>query len=196
MNIEEIYQQVLNKMKSGLRPQLKLGAEEFKQLLESLTVHLEELSSSSHRSIGEIKKILCILSSTQNLSPLFDDSLVKLLNFFRLTGQQEHKEMIIFTFACVHQHTIARRQRNGEKIPFPLIQEIRNYLNDSKLEAEVLEWTMRTIHEIGGQAIILKADMIKAKPSLLSSLNPHKKRVRDLIEQLEKRWDPRQADKK
>ena len=57
-------------------------------------------------------------------------------------------------------------------------------------DPEVVEWTLRTIESLGHQSIMLKEDVLKARPGITALFNKHKKNSQDLVDFLIKRWSP------
>lgn len=184
MDYHQLYKEVMEKLHANLRPSIKLTPQDFQELGQGLQQLLLLASSSSFAEVQEdIKKILCLLNHTHNLSPAFDELFVKILQTRDATP-----EVLIFTLAAIQKHVIFLKHRNGEKAPFPVMQALRGPLSHS--QAEVQEWTLRTIESLGGQGIVLKEDILKNKPGFFSFFNPHKKNAKKIIEGLEEKWRP------
>ncbi|CBW27011.1 hypothetical protein BMS_2208 [Halobacteriovorax marinus SJ] len=176
MDINKEFEQVIEKLKKNERPLLKYSEDEFHAINEEWSKLLET------KNYKDLHKIFCILDNTQNYSNIFSENIFK-------TFSIKDDEILIYNLSAASKHIIAYHQKKGERTPFELLNIFKELLHHQS--PEVLEWTLRTVEQLGSQAIFLKDDIIKAKPGIMSLFDKHKKASKQIIEMLEKRWSPR-----
>ncbi|MFT6070494.1 MAG: hypothetical protein ACJAT2_003176 [Bacteriovoracaceae bacterium] len=172
MNIEKLYDEIIDDLKQGKRGLRKLTASQ-----------IEGLINNWNRD--QLKLILCILDHSIEDLVCFDEPLIKAIL------EETEPELLIFLLGAAQKHSIAARAKDG----FPPSSDFLNalkYVLASPLikNPEVLEWTLRTIEQLGMKSILFKKQILELKPGLGSLFNQHKKSSRQLIEHLEKRWAP------
>ncbi len=177
MNLDSEFNRIIEKLKKNERPLTKYSEEEFSKLNSIWNDLLQE--KKNH----ELTKIYCILDNTQNYSNIFSE------NIYQTFKLNNDPEIIIFNLSAASKHIINFHHKKGERVPFELIEVLKELLTHNN--PEVLEWTLRTIEQLGSQAIFLKDDIINSKPGILSLFDKHKKASKQIIEMLEKRWSPK-----
>ena len=170
MDYRAKYQEIIEELKKGDRPLVPLNAEEISELVDIWGSLDEE----------ELKKVLCILDHTKSLHKEFSLPLITTL------GGDHSPEILIFALGSSQRHIIAKCGIEGVRVPKEYVEVLRKLLKHD--DAEVLEWDLRIIEQIGSRALILKEDVMRARPNFLGALNPHKKAARQIITMLEKRW--------
>ncbi|TDJ04610.1 MAG: hypothetical protein E2O68_07920 [Deltaproteobacteria bacterium] len=170
MDYQAKYQEIIEQLKNDIRPQVQLSGEDIAVLQQNW------------RNLDEegLKKILCILDHSKSLHGEFAPLIIETLE-----GDYS-PEVLIFALGSSQRHIIAKCGIDGVRVPIEFVEALRKLLNHN--DAEVLEWDLRIIEQIGSRGLILKEDVIRAKPSILGALNPHKKAARQIITMLEKRW--------
>ncbi len=177
MELNTEFNRVIKKLQNDERPLTKYSPEEFEQLN---TIWRNLLKEEKYE---DLPKVYCLLDNTQNYSDVFTE------NIYQTFSQLTNPELIVYNLSAASKHIIAFHHKKGERVPFELIETLKELLKNK--DAEVLEWTLRTIEQLGSQAIFLKDDIIKSKPGILSLFDKHKKASKQIIEMLEKRWSPR-----
>ena len=183
---EAIYSQAIDDLKNFKRPQIKLGREEFIELYQIWQEKIQELDnpSQSEEALKALEKILCILDHTQKASSIFDELIEK-------SFQKVNKpELIIYLLSVSQKHLIQKKFLEGNPIPKSFFKSLRHLLETGQDHPEVLEWTLRTIEQLGNQSIKLREDILKIKPTWGALFNSNKKASKQIIEMLEKRWAP------
>ena len=100
-------------------------------------------------------------------------------------------ELIIYLLSVSRKHLIEKKFLEGNPIPKNFIKSLENLLEHyENINPEVIEWTLRTIEQLGNQSLKLRETVLKIKPSWGSLFNQHKKSSKQIIELLEKRWAP------
>ncbi|WP_372655026.1 hypothetical protein [Halobacteriovorax sp.] len=177
MDLNTEFNRVIKKLQNDERPLTKYSEEEFQKLNSIWTELLEK------KNFNDLPKVYCLLDNTQNYSNIFTE------NIYQTFEQISDPELIVFNLSAASKHIIAYHHKKGERVPFELIEVLKGLLKNK--DAEVLEWTLRTIEQLGSQAIFLKDDIIQSKPGILSLFDKHKKASKQIIEMLEKRWSPK-----
>ena len=183
---EAIYSQAIEDLKNFKRPQIKLGREEFIELYQIWQEKIQELDnpSQSEEALKALEKILCILDHTQKASSIFDELIEE-------SFQKVNKpELIIYLLSVSQKHLIQKKFLEGNPIPKSFFKSLRHLLETGQDNPEVLEWTLRTIEQLGNQSIKLREDILKIKPTWGALFNSNKKASKQIIEMLEKRWAP------
>jgi len=181
MDYETLYNETIEKLKQNQRPKIKLSKEEINQLAAIWSDLLEKWNSQRKDNVTlQIHKILCILDNTQTLSGVFSPLIIKTLKM------PFDQETLIYTLGASQKHIISKKGLDGEPVPGEFIQALKIVL-DTK-DPELLEWSLRTIEQLGNQSVKLKKEILEKKPSIFGLLNIHKKTTRHIIKLLEKRW--------
>ncbi len=181
MTYQDLYTQIIEKLKRGARPQLMLTPEII------LELKLAWLQSLKDRPINEdvLKKILCILDNTQNMTAEFNELFLSTLK------QIKNDEISIYLLAASQKHIIAESLRSGNMISADYIEQLKILLQSKN--PEVLEWTLRTIESMGPLSLRFVKEVKAAKPNLLKLFNRHKKASSQIIELMEKQWEKMQS---
>jgi len=174
LDIDALYEKVLNELKMGKRPLLNLSIDE----LIELAMAWEELIEK--KETEKLLPILCILDHTKSSHADLHAPLIKTLQ------ESNHNDILVFTLSASLKVVIEECERQGKRIPFDFIKSLETPLNSN--HPEVLEWSLRVVDALGHQSIILKELILQKKPGILSVFNQHKKNSRQIIEYLEKRW--------
>ncbi|RLA64835.1 MAG: hypothetical protein DRQ88_10360 [Epsilonproteobacteria bacterium] len=169
MNFQAKYLEIIGQLKKNTRPMVELTPDEVRELW------VKELSEE------DLKQVLCILDHTKKLHGEFSSPIIKTL------AGDHSPEILVYALAASQRHIIAKCGIDGVRVPKEFIEALRKLLKNN--DAEVLEWDLRVIEQLGGRALILKEDVLAAKPNFLRALNPHKKAARQIITMLEKRWN-------
>lgn len=173
-NYLEIYQQTIEKLKLGQRPQIKLTPE----LLAELKKEWETaLVSGAHESI---KKILCILDNSQNTTSELNEL------FFKTLREVKEHELVVYCLSASQKHVIADSLKTGKMISFEYFEILKILIKDKN--PEVKEWALRTIETLGPLALRLKTEVLAAKPGIMKLFNRHQKASSQIIEYLEAEW--------
>lgn len=172
MNIESLYDEIIDELKLGGRGLRKLSKDQIDLLIESW-------------NRDQLKLILCILDhSIENLA-CFDEPIIKSIH------EETDPELLIFLLGAAQKHSIAARANDGFPPSSDFMNAIRYLLNSPHIKnPEVLEWTLRILEQMGMKSILFKKEIINLRPGLGSLFNQHKKSCKQLIELLEKRWAP------
>lgn len=171
MDFKAKYLEIIEQLKKDIRPRMELSPDEVAELCNLWGQGLSE---------EELKQVLCILDHTKNLHGEFAPLIIKTLE------SDYSPEILIYTLGSSQRHIIAKCGMDGERVPKEFVEALRKLLKHN--DAEVLEWDLRIIEQIGSRGLILKNDVINAKPNFMGALNPHKKAARQIISMLEKRW--------
>lgn len=171
-DIPALYQETIESLKKGLRVQHKFTEEQFQQIKDFWESHSED-KSKTHQA-------LCLLDFSQSTSHLFSKIIEKSFK------EENDEETIVFILNVFRKHEIERSQKTGDRINGDLLMSLKELLLRSK--GETLEWTLRTIEELGHQSIFFKNEILSRKPSWFSCYNEHNKASRQIIELLERRW--------
>lgn len=174
MNIDQIFEKTINDLKQEKRPLHPFSPEDHQELKAYWHEQLAQ------QNLKEINKVLCLLEHSQTYSSECDEL------FIRSLKEIQDTQTLVFLLSASAKHIVTRSQRDGQRIAFAFIEALKELL--SHQDPEVLEWVLRVIDQLGNQALILRPEIIKQKPSLLSVFNKHKKNSRMIIEMLEKRW--------
>ncbi|MCP4913106.1 MAG: hypothetical protein GY909_08300 [Oligoflexia bacterium] len=172
LDIPSLYQETIESLKKGHRVQHQFTDEQF-QILKDFW---EENSDDKSKT----QQVLCLLDFSQTTSHLFSKIIEKSFK------EENDEETIVFILNVFRKHEVERSQKTGNRIHGDLLMALKELLLRSKGEA--LEWTLRTIEELGHQSIFFKNEILSKKPSWFSCYNEHNKASRQIIELLERRW--------
>lgn len=176
MDIENLYQKVIEDLVKGKRPHLELSTEQ----IDLIKTELQNRSSKK-----ELEPILCILDNSRTLSYEFYPGLLNILK------NSKDSELLVMCLGASRKHIIECRHKDGHRMEIDFLNTLKDLLKFDHYE--VKEWTLRLIESLGSQSIFLKDDVLSIKPKL-TIFNEHKKMTKELIELLEKRWTPRRGN--
>lgn len=165
-SLDILYENTLNKLKMGNRPQIKLTPE----LIEGLK---GKWQTDTH-------KVLCILTHTQNSSSEFNELLIE---SFKV---ETNKETLIFLLGASEKQLISHALMTGNMMPSDFFLILKNLLTTKN--PEVLEWTLRTIESMGPLSLRLKNEIKNARPSKMKFFNSHLRSCDEIINLLERQW--------
>ena len=174
MDIDAVFNNIITELKDGKRPLVKLSEADLKHLSEKWS------SINNTKNWDELFKILCILDNTTSLSSLFTEEINRTLT------ESKDAQTLVLVLGVARKHIIDESHKRGERIKMDFINVLKSFLGHDN--PEVLEWTLRLIEGLGSQSIILKNDVLNAKPGFMAIFNEHKKAAKQIIELLEKRW--------
>lgn len=171
MNIEEVYQNIMGDIKAGGRGLRRYNAIELK--------YLEERLNNATDSI-ELSKLLCMIEHSASFYPRFEQPLLKILK------HETNPGLLVFALNAARKHILASHQSQGRRLNFDFLEILKNLLYAK--DPEVVEWTLRTIEEMGSQGIYFKKEFSNIKPPPWKWFNEHQRSIREIIAMLEHRW--------
>lgn len=174
MKINELYQSIINDLKNGKRPLVKLN----EQLLDEIYECYSQCLSQSDREL--LMKVLCILDNTQTTTRRFEEFILKSFDTFT------DSEAIIFLLGTFQKQVAEARFKDGHRLEMSHLQLLERLLEHD--DPEVVEWTLRIIESIGSQGLFFKKKIFAMKPNFFERFNKHRKAIFQIIEMLEKRW--------
>lgn len=176
LNLQDIYQQTLDKTKQGIRPKLSFSANEIQQITDQMELLRK---GQDFKGLGPL---LFICGQTNRGHKELGVRVLEILE-----DRTCPEEVFIQALMASIQQIISTCQREGEKYPARFIKVIKD--NVDKKNPEKLEWLLRVLNEMGEPTQdLLKEKILQAKPSLFC-LNKHKRRSRSIIEMFEQRWN-------
>ena len=188
---EDLYSKTIEDLKNFRRPMVKLSSEDFMEMRDLWGESLQKLQDPSYKEeqrekvLALLEKIFCLLDHSQKPSVLFDSLYEESFKIIK------KPELIIYLLSVSRKHLIEKKFLEGNPIPKNFIKSLENLLEHyENINPEVIEWTLRTIEQLGNQSLKLREAVLKIKPSWGSLFNQHKKASKQIIELLEKRWAP------
>ncbi len=170
MEINTIYKDILEDLKLGGRALRRFNTQELKELEGILATSQGE----------ELQKVLCIIEHSMSFHPAFEPLLLKILN------AETDSEILVFALNASRKHILSSYQQQGKRVEFSFLEALQKLLYSKS--PEVVEWTLRTIEEMGSQGIFFKKDLNNIKPAPWKWFNEHQRSVREIIAMLEHRW--------
>lgn len=174
MNIEEIYQGILSDLTAGGRGLRRYDPSELK--------HLENALKETTNPI-ELKKVICLVGHSMTFYPAFADPLLDILR------NNPDPEILVFAINGARKHILAYHQQQGRRLEYSFLEVLKNLLYSK--HPEVVEWTLRTIEEMGPQGIFFLREFDNIKPPPWKWFNEHNRSIREIIAMLEMRWSPK-----
>ena len=188
---EDLYSKTIEDLKNFKRPMIQLNSDDFLEIRDLWKEGLQKLKDPSFKeeqkeqTLAFLEKIFCLLDHTQKPSVLFDSLYEESFKIIK------KPELVIYLLSVSRKHLIEKKFLEGNPIPKSFIKSLENLLEDyENINPEVIEWTLRTIEQLGNQSLKLREAVLKIKPSWGSLFNQHKKASKQIIELLEKRWAP------
>lgn len=179
-DIEQYYQETIEKLKKGLRPLKLYNKAEGELLLSFLNGQLEEQEPSKE----DIQKALCLLEHGQCPSIDFSDSIIELLK------RDLDKETLIFSYSVSIKWVVEHFQKQGT----PMNPEFRALLVDrlkEETDFEIIEWILRVMESTGRKALAFQAPLKEKrsyiKPKLFRRTSLHQQNCYELLLMLEER---------
>ncbi|MBC7539792.1 MAG: hypothetical protein H7281_13305 [Bacteriovorax sp.] len=177
MNYQELYTQTIEKLKKNERPQIMLTPE----LLSELKSEWQKIISEGSLDESALKKILCILDNTQNMTSDLNELFIKTFE------KVQSPDLLIYTLAASQKHVISESLRTGNMISSAYFDKLKELLKNKN--PEVVEWTLRTIETMGPLSLRFVKEVRAIKPGISKFLNQHLKFSSQIIELMEKQWE-------
>lgn len=172
MNFEKRYFNIIEKLKAGHRYLEPISTAELILIKQRIRESLQ------FNDLDELKKMLCILDNTSSTYPELEEILLSTL-------ENKKSDITIFLLNTIRKHVISGNQKLGNRLSLNLLNSLKLLLGHN--DPEVVEWTLRTIEECGGQAIFLRKDIKNNRPKGII-INKHKLASRQIIDMLESKW--------
>ncbi len=173
---DKIYAELLLRLQKDERPHLELSKEVLNQIIELWQKALAEADSQV------INSIMCVLDYTRNTYDLFDEL------FYKTLEAPLSEQTLVFAMGASWKHMLGRWSRSGDRIPMRYIEILRSFLNSKN--DELVEWSLRTIDQIGPQGRLLQKEISQNRMKLKSFISPKAKAITQLVDMFEKRWSP------
>ncbi|MDD4973300.1 MAG: hypothetical protein PHY93_03070 [Bacteriovorax sp.] len=177
MNYQQLYIQIIDKLKKNERPLILLTPE----LIAELKAEWQRALSEINVDEIALKKILCILDNTQNMTSELNELFIATFEKVR------NQDLLIYTLAASQKHVIAQSLHTGNMISIAYFEKLKALLKNNN--PEVVEWTLRTIETMGPLSLRLVNDVRAVKPGIFKFLNLHQKAASQIIELMEKQWE-------
>ena len=177
-SVEDTYQSILSDLKAGKRPRLKLNSNEAAECVR----FWQDCNES--RDLAKLTSLLCVLDHSDHHSFEISQLFISSLNFY-----QNDKAMLVYLISGSIKHVTEWHGKKGDRAPMSYLNALKLTLKHEDLE--VIEWSLRAAESLGSQVLLLKEDILGAKPSLLKKFNAHYKNINELIRFLGQRWEPR-----
>lgn len=177
MNTNDLYLDTIEKLKRNIRPLIKLTPE----LILELKNEWQKILEAQTMDETTLKKILCILDNTQNMTSELNEQFIK--TFEKIRDQ----ELLIYTLAASQKHVIGESLRTGNMISNEYFLKLKELLKNKN--PEVVEWTLRTIETMGPLSLRLVDDVRAVKLGLFKFFNQHQKSSSQIISLMEKQWE-------
>lgn len=175
MDIEKVYKEIISELKRGGRGLKKFAQEDFVELRNSLAQAIKTKDEE------KIQQILCLLENSTSSSGEFRDCLLQILK-----SEEFSADLKIYALGASVKHVIQFSRLSGDKISYEYKQALKGLLKEKN--PELVEWCLRTIDEMGNQALTLKEDIIESRPTILATFNRHKRASREIIDMILKKW--------
>lgn len=180
MILEKLYQETIEKLKRDERPLIKLTEELIAELKSEWQKAISGVNNNGILDEEKLKKIMCILDNTQNMSAQFNEL------FFTTLAKLKEGDLLIYTLAASQKHVVEEALKTGVMIPGIYFDQLKKLLESKN--PEVLEWTLRTIETMGPLSMRFKNEVKNIRPSFLKMFNQHQKSALQIVELLEKQW--------
>ena len=188
---EELYSKTIEDLKNFKRPQLQFTSQDFLEIKNLWEESLQNLKDPSYKeeqkekTLAFLEKLFCLLDHSQKTSLLFDSLYEESFEVIK------KPELIIYLLSVARKHLVEKKFLDGNPLPKNFIKSLENLLlQHENNNPEVIEWTLRTIEQLGNQSLKLREAVHKIKPNWGSIFNQHKKASKQIIDLLEKRWAP------
>ena len=177
MNYQELYDQIILKLKKNERPLIKLTPE----LIFELKNEWQKALAESKINELAIKQILCILDNTQNMTSELNDQFINTFEKVR------NHDLLIYALAASQKHVIGESLRSGNMISSEYFLKLKILLKNKN--PEVVEWTLRTIETMGPLSLRLKSEVQGLQFGIFKFFNQHQKSSSQIISILEEKWN-------
>lgn len=169
MDFEKTYQDIIQNVKAGGRGQIKLSSSDYDFLKQKLSSKLD------------LTKCLRLLSCDTGFNQNLTSELLAILD------NGPDTEEIILCLMCLKHHHINGRARLGERVDSKVLEALDRLLSHEN--AEVVEWVLRVIDDMGSQSLYFAKKVKALKPGRMAMLlNHHKRNTFEIINLLESKW--------
>ncbi len=182
--IDEIYQNSIKNLSNEARVHVQITEAKIDMIIAEFTNLIEDSKISLNEKKELIKKYLFILSHANMTSKKTHPSLLK--SFDYLKDLKLDADFFVFLLSAIQKQFIDHQSRSGDKIPMELFTRLKELLNHTN--AEVLEWTLRTIEALGPQSLMFEKELAQLKPSILKLFNEHQQNAFKIIDVIKNNW--------
>lgn len=182
--IDEIYQNSIKNLSNEARTHVQMTEAKIDSIIVEFTTLIEDSKLSLNEKKDLLKKYLFILSHANITSKKTHPSLLKTFEY--LKDFKLDADFFVFLLSAVQKQFIDHQSRSGDKIPMELFHRLKELLQHSN--AEVLEWTLRTIEALGPQSLLFEKELAQLKPSLLKLFNEHQQNAFKIIDVIKNNW--------
>lgn len=177
MDYRELYTEIILKLKRHERPLIKLTPE----LAALLKSEWHKALDNAKIDESALKKILCILDNTQNMTSDFNELFIKTFEKIR-----DH-DLLIYALAASQKHVIGESLRTGNMVSVAYLEKLKDLLKNKN--PEVVEWTLRTIEAMGPLSLRFVKEVRELNFGIFKFLNQHQKSSAQIISLMEKQWE-------
>jgi Fe-S-cluster formation regulator IscX/YfhJ len=175
--LEVLYEQTILKLKNNERPLIRLTPE----LIKDLKAEWNKAIDPENVDSVALKKILCILDNTQNMTSELNEQFIKTLK------KVKDQDLLIYTLAASQKHVINESLRTGNMISQEYLEKLKELLKNKN--PEVVEWTLRTIETMGPLSLRFMNDVKNINLGFFKFLNKHNKSSEQIISLMKLQWE-------
>lgn len=181
--IDEIYQNVISRLSDSSRARVELTEQNLEKIIEEYEDKIKSSIDIENKKLL-LKKYFFILSHANLTSQKTHQSLLNAFEFIK--EKKLDTDYFIFLLSAIRRQFIDHQSRTGDKIPMDLIAHLKSLLTNKN--PEILEWTLRTIENLGPQSLFFEKEILKLKPSLTKILNVHQRNSFMLVDLIKDNW--------
>lgn len=171
MDILQTYSEIMTQLREGGRGLRRWSPTELSELRTAL---------EQEKFLPET---LCLVAHSASTERSLEEPLLKLLSSRKLSST-----LLIHVLEACHKHVIQARFKEGLRLELSFLESLRPLLRHSELT--VVEWALRTVEECGPQGVLLKSEVLAARPPFLGLWRAQNRTILELVTYLERKWAP------
>lgn len=176
MDFVALHAQAMAEVAAGGRGLRRWNSLQTKELISALT--------PSHLNFSQVLRLVALSQADRSFE----------LPLTHLLSASLPPEQIVDLLDGVRKHVIQARLKDGDRLDHSILQPLENLLRNP--HPEVIEWTLRTIEECGPQGVYFKSHLPRLRPSVFSLWRAQNRTILELVTLLERRWSPREPQKR
>lgn len=170
MEINEIYEEILKELKLGHRPRIVLNNQQIQMIIGELS------------SFENLKKNLCIICHLRTPSPIFQQSLMELIE----SDNKQIIELTPFIMEGCTRHFIEYQHQFGEPVPASFFKALAVFIK--KCPKNLLVHPLGLVEGLGGKSIYFKKVIQEINWGFQSLFSKDQREAIQIIKRIEGFW--------
>ena len=170
MEINEIYEKILDELKKGHRPRVILSDQQNQEVIDDLS------------SFKNLKRNLCIICHLRIPSPSFQKNLINLIE----CNEKGVVELTPFIMEACIRHFIDYQHQFGEPVPPAFFKAMAQFIK--RCPKNLLIYPLGVVESLGGKSVYFKKIISDLNWGFQSIFSKEQRQAIQIIERIQSFW--------